>query len=96
VTALSITQPVHVSVGLKVRNQAQLDQQVSFLQSGGSRQFLTPAQFTALYSPTQAQVDTVVQYLQKSGYTNIKVTPNRLFVTATGTAATAKKHLIPR
>ncbi|WP_410210179.1 protease pro-enzyme activation domain-containing protein [Aquirhabdus sp.] len=91
VTALATSQPVNVTVGLKIRNQAQLDQQVSYLQSGGSRQFLTPAQFTALYSPTQAQVDTVVKYLQKSGYTNIKVAPNRLFVTATGTAASAKK-----
>ena len=86
-TDLTTTQVVHVTVGLKLRNENQLDQEISFLQSGGSRQFLTPAQFTQQYSPTQQQVDAVVAHLKKTGFTNISVAPNRLFVTADGTAS---------
>ncbi|AXI04711.1 S53 family peptidase [Aquirhabdus parva] len=84
-TDLAASQVVHVTVGLKLRNENQLDQEISFLQSGGSRQFLTPAQFAQQYSPTQQQVDAVVAHLKKTGFTNINVAPNRLFVTADGT-----------
>ncbi len=89
-TQLATNEPVEITVGLKLRNEAQLDKQLEYLQSGGSRQYLTTAQFIEQYSPSQQQVDTVVKHLTKAGYSNISVAPNRLFVTATGTAANAK------
>jgi pseudomonalisin len=87
---LTTSEPVEITVGLKLRNETQLDKQLEYFQSGGSRQYLTTAQFIDQYSPTQQQVDTVIKHLTKAGYTNISVAPNRLFITATGTAATAK------
>ncbi|AXI01579.1 S53 family peptidase [Aquirhabdus parva] len=90
-TELSSNEPVEITVGLKLRNEAQLDKQLQFFLSGATRQYLTPAQFTEQYGPTQKQVDTVVKHLTQAGYSNINVAPNRLFITATGTTATAKK-----
>jgi len=86
-TAVADTEPVEVVVSLKLRNENQLDQYISYLQSGGSRQYLSPAQFTAQYAPTQAQVDQVVAHLRKAGYSDISVAPNRLLIKANGTAA---------
>ncbi|WP_410210340.1 protease pro-enzyme activation domain-containing protein [Aquirhabdus sp.] len=85
---IASTKAIHVTVGLALRNEAQLDKDISFIQSGAARQFLTPDKFKELYSPTQQQVDLVVKHLTKAGFTNIKVAPNRLFVTANGTAGT--------
>jgi len=44
-TTLTASEPVEITVGLKLRNEAQLDKQLEYLQSGGSRQYLTSAQF---------------------------------------------------
>lgn len=48
---------------------------------------ITPAEFTARYNPTSAQVQAAVSYLNRSGMTNLVVEPNRLFVSATGSAS---------
>jgi subtilase family serine protease len=53
-------------------------------------QYLTHEQFVADYAPTEAQVKSVVDYLRKSGFVNIEVAPNRLLVSAHGTAGTVK------
>ncbi|MCQ0029950.1 peptidase S53 [Burkholderia glumae] len=81
---------VHVTVGLKLRNEAQLDQFLAKLQQG-SAGTLTPQQFAERYGPTQQQADAVAQYLRASGFTNVQIAPNRLFVTADGTAGTVKQ-----
>ncbi|AXI04712.1 peptidase S53 [Aquirhabdus parva] len=89
VSDVSATTAVPITLSLKLQNEAQLDKLVSYYLSGSARQYLTPAQFTQQFGPSQAQVDKVVSYLKKSGYTNITVSPNHLLVTATGTAAHA-------
>ncbi|WP_246792118.1 S53 family peptidase [Burkholderia perseverans] len=81
---------VHVTVGLKLRNEAQLDAFLAKLQHGGAGT-LTPEQFAAQYGPTQQQADAVAQHLRASGFTNVQIAPNRLFVTADGTAGTVKQ-----
>ncbi len=86
---LTATTLVPVTLSLKLQNEAQLNKLVSYYQSGTARQFLTPAQFTQQFGPSQAQVDKVVNYLKKSGYSDITVSPNHLLVSATGTAAHA-------
>ncbi|MCA3863000.1 MAG: peptidase S53, partial [Burkholderia sp.] len=84
---------VDIVLGLNLRNEAQLDQYLHDLHTPGSphyRQFLTPAQFAAQYAPTDQQVASVVAHLRKAGFVNIVVAPNRLLVSASGTAATIK------
>ncbi|VWC54593.1 peptidase S53 [Burkholderia lata] len=84
---------VDIVLGLNLRNEAQLDQYLHDLHTPGSphyRQFLTPAQFAAQYAPTDQQVASVVAHLRKEGFVNIVVAPNRLLVSASGTAATIK------
>jgi subtilase family serine protease len=91
VTALDNTKPLHVSVGLNLRNADQLQAFIKNVNTPGSAvfgQFLTPAQFKATYSPTDAQVQAVVAHLQKSGFTHISVSPNNTQVYADGNAAT--------
>jgi len=83
-----------ITVSLQLRNKAQLDNFVKELYTPGSpvyHKFVTPAQFAAQYSPTQAQVDAVTAHLSKAGFKNISVSSNRLLVSADGTAATIKQ-----
>jgi len=50
---------------------------------------LTPAQFTAAFNPTGAQVNAVAGYLVKQGFQNVSVEPNNLMLTASATAGQA-------
>jgi len=52
-------------------------------------QFLTPAQYTALFAPSTAAASAVASYLSSEGMTNVQIAPNRLLVTAHATAAQA-------
>lgn len=83
-------QSVHVAVALKVRNKAQLDALTQSILQGGSKRYLSKSEFLNRFSPTEAQAQTVVKHLQASGFRNIKVAPNRLLITADGSAATVK------
>lgn len=80
---------VKVLVSLNLRNEAELDQFLQDLQRPDStsyRKFLTPAQFTARFAPSEAQVTAVTEHLRQSGFVNIKVSANRLLISATGSA----------
>lgn len=83
---LAYSQPMHVVVSLKLRNQAQLQ---NYLKTPG-RKPLTPAQFAALYSPTAAQAQAVADYMTKAGFTSVAITPNRMLVQGYGHADTAQ------
>jgi len=87
VAALKAGEQVNVVVSLKLRNNAELDSLTSKLMSGaaGARP-LTSAEFMAKHAPTEADAQGVVAYLRAQGFTNIEVAPNRLLVSATGTA----------
>ncbi|MGT0248642.1 S53 family peptidase [Burkholderia pyrrocinia] len=90
---LAAGETTDVVVSLKLRNAAQLKQLARDVNRPGSahyRQYLTHEQFVASYAPTDAQVKSVVDYLRKSGFVNIEVAPNRLLVSARGTAGTVK------
>jgi len=91
VTPLESTKPLHVAVSLNLRNTAQLQAFIKNVNTRGNAaygQFLTPAQFKAAYSPTDAQVQAVVAHLQQSGFTHITVSPNNTLVFADGNPAT--------
>ncbi|WP_158753463.1 protease pro-enzyme activation domain-containing protein [Dyella sp. S184] len=78
------TQPMHVVIALKLRNSDQLNGLVA------AHQTLTPAQLSADYEPTVAQAQAVATYLTQLGFTHVVIAPNRLLVSADGTADTAQ------
>ncbi|PRC93737.1 S53 family peptidase [Solimicrobium silvestre] len=83
-----------ITVSLQLRNQDQLESFLTALHTPGNasyHKFLTPEQFAAQYSPTQAQVDAVVAHLSSAGFKNISVSSNRTLVSADGTVATVKQ-----
>lgn len=86
VGALASSQPMHVVMSLKLRNQAQLQ---SYLKTPGHKP-LTPAQFGAQYSPTTAQAQAVAAYMTKAGFTHVTIAPNRMLVEGYGHADTAQ------
>ncbi|HUB89714.1 MAG TPA: protease pro-enzyme activation domain-containing protein [Dyella sp.] len=92
VAPLEASKPLHVEVSLNLRNVDQLQGFLASVNQPGSanyHHFLTPAQFTAQYAPTDAQVQAVVTHLQAFGFHDIKVAPNHLLISADGTAANA-------
>ena len=87
---LAAANKVSVAVSLQLRDKAGLQKflsEVTDPHSAEYHHFLTPAEFTAKYGPTQAEVDAVNSYLAAAG---LKVSPHRAnsqVVDATGTAA---------
>ena len=72
VGSLDPRQVMNIDVVLPVRNRMDLDALVKAVGDPASmmyRQYLTPAQFTEKFGPTQADYDTVVKYLVKNGFT---------------------------
>ncbi|WP_084183403.1 protease pro-enzyme activation domain-containing protein [Nevskia soli] len=97
------TMNVHLS--LKIQNKDALDALLKNLYTPGNPQYgqyLTPAQFAAAFSPSEAQAQKVVDYLRSAGFSNVRLAGNRLLVSATGTAAVVQKAfntqlvLVPR
>lgn len=84
------TTPLRILVGLRVRNEAQLNRAILAVNTPGNPaygKFLTPAQFVATYSPTSDQIQAVESYLASVGLKNIHAPANGLYVIANGTAA---------
>lgn len=72
VGSLPSQQVMSLNVVLPVRNQAALDAFVAAVSnplSPSFRQYMTPAQFTASFGPTQSDYNTVVRYLTNNGFT---------------------------
>ncbi|SDH01782.1 sedolisin-B Serine peptidase. MEROPS family S53 [Paraburkholderia phenazinium] len=93
VTPLEISQPLHITVVLKGRNDDQLDTLISQLNQPGSanyHKYLTPQQFNARFAPTDAQVQAVVAHLKANGFSNITVSSNNRLVSADGNANNAQ------
>jgi subtilase family serine protease len=82
---LSLTESLHVVIALKLRNQAQLHALIAI--PGGAFTPLTPVQFRAQFSPTQAQAQQVATFLANAGFTNVTIAPNRLLVSGDASVA---------
>jgi subtilase family serine protease len=81
---------MRIAVALQMQNAQGLQNLVQSQATPGSPDFnkyITPAQFKITYAPSTTSTNAVTGYLANMGFSNIAVTPNRLFVTATGTAA---------
>ena len=85
--------PLHLAVGLALRNKAQLDTFVQAAGNPGSVLFgskLTPAQILAAYAPTTEQAQAVLDYLSEAGFTRLELSDNRLVISAYGPASAAE------
>ncbi|MDR3385522.1 MAG: PKD domain-containing protein, partial [Rudaea sp.] len=94
---LATTQPMHIEVALKLRNQAALDTFIAAANSSNSvmaQRVLTSDQFSAQHAPTQADAQAVADYLTRAGFQNVTIAPNRMLVSADGTAAAAQSAFI--
>jgi len=87
---VSHAMPLHIVVGLNLRDKTGAEQLVrsQYVRGGASfHQWLTPAQFTEKFSATAGQAAAVASYLSQQGFTNVKIEPNRLIVSATGSVS---------
>ena len=83
-------QRISVKVQLRLRDQAGADALINAVSTPGSakhHQYLTPDQFHARFSPTDADVAKVSAWLTKQGLAVTSVPANRFFVQAEGSAA---------
>jgi len=81
---------IHVAVALQLRNKGELDALTADLMAGRSSRHISTDEFKSRFAPSVASVDAVVAHLTKAGFVNVTVAPNRLLVSADGTAATVK------
>ena len=86
-------QKIALSIGLKLRNQANLTsylQQITSPSSPLYRHYLDPASFAALYGPLPQSEGVVVNFLRSQGLTISGTYANHLVVDAIGTVAQAE------
>jgi subtilase family serine protease len=82
--------PINFDISLNLRDPAgaqALAEAVSTPSGPQYRDYLTPAQWEAQYSPTSAQVAQVTTWLDQQGFQVSTVSPDRLRIDVTGTAA---------
>jgi subtilase family serine protease len=94
VEATPAAAPVEFDVNLQLGEAAgaqALAQAVSDPSSASYRQYLSPAQWERRFSPSQASVKTVTEWLAGQGITVAGVSPDRLTVQASAPAATVEK-----
>lgn len=92
--ALDANRELSISVALKLRNTAELDKFIAETSNPHSTQhgqFLTPAQFTERFGPTQAAVDSTSNFLRANGLRVNAVSGNRQVVSASGTVSQLQK-----
>lgn len=81
-------QRITLSIGLRPQNQTNLRRYVQNVVRATSvsyRHFLTPAQYTSTYSPTEATYKTLIQFLQNAGFTITHTYNHRLLLDFSGT-----------
>ena len=79
------TTRLEVSAVLPLRDRAEVNKLIE------SRQILSPAEVRARFSPTNATVRAVTNYLSAEGFRNLTVSGNRLLVTGDATVAQAER-----
>ncbi|HET9918444.1 MAG TPA: S53 family peptidase, partial [Ktedonobacteraceae bacterium] len=94
ITQAATSQPVTLSIGLGLRNQAQLEtylQQVSTPGSALYHHYLSPASFAALYGPSPASEAAVLAFLRAQGFTITRTYANHLLIDVSGTVEQAEQ-----
>lgn len=96
IAALPATQHLQLALSLPLRNQAQLDELLRQLQDPASpsyHHYLSNAEFTARFGPTQADYDEVVSWARAKGFTVTDMPTNRRLVDVDGSVATVNQAL---
>lgn len=91
---LAPNESLDIVVALKLRNRDKLDALVKTLIKPGdpsSKHWLSDQQIRSDYAPSSESAQAVADYLTSAGFTNVSIEPNRLLITATGTAAVVRK-----
>ena len=91
---LATTNDLHLAIGLPLRNQAALTnllQQVYDPSSPNYHKFLTPAEFTTQFGPTEQDYQAVIAFAQQNGLKLIGTHPNRMLVDVGGQPADVEK-----
>lgn len=76
--------PITLTVAMKLTHADELDGLLDSMYTKGDpnyRHFLTAAEFTSRFGPTQASIDRVTRHLQAAGFTVAQTTPSHLRVT---------------
>lgn len=85
---------ISITVPLKLRNEDLLKgftRELFNPNSPSYHQWMAREEAIDRFSPTSQQVQSVVDYLTKNGFTNVQVAPNRLLVTADGTVGAVRQ-----
>jgi kumamolisin len=91
----AVSEIKNVSLSLKLHSRDQLESFINKTVTGGSpqfHQFLTVDQFTARYSPTAAEVQTVIGNLNAAGIQVTEVAANRLALKASGSVDALNRY----
>jgi subtilase family serine protease len=94
VSTLPPTQRMNLAIQLPLRNQAELTSLLHRLYDASSPDyghFLTVAQFTDRFSPTEEDYQAVVKFAKANGFTVTETPPNRLLVDLNGSVAQISK-----
>lgn len=88
---MSADETMHVEVALRLRNQPDLDQFLASARLAKAERKIMPAeQLVSQHLPTLDRAGAVVAYLEEMGFRNVTIAPNRLLVSADGSAAVAQ------
>jgi len=85
---------LQLSISLRLRNQAALDTLLADQNNPASssyKQYLTPEQFKQNFSPTNADVKAITDFLTSQGLHIGTTSPNNTLITATGSTAQVEK-----
>src|SRR5579871_145269 len=87
-------QPISFAITLPLRRQAELTDLLQRLQDPNDPQYgqyLTPVEFHARYSPSQADYDAVIAFARANGLQIVATHPNRLLLDVSASAATVER-----
>ncbi len=89
--AVPISQAVHVTLALKLRNDAQLKIFIANArQPGAAQRVMSRATLASDHLPTAAQAQAVAGYLKNAGFNNVKIHAGNMLVSGDASAATVQ------
>ena len=94
VSRLVATNRLHLAIGLPLRNKAGMNalfQNIYNPASPSYRHYLQPAEFTALFGPTEQDYQKVVDFAQANGLTVTATPANRLLLEVSGQASDVER-----
>ena len=92
----ALDKKIPLTIALPLRNQQQLEELIKRLHDPKDAlygKYLTPAEFTANYGPTQADYDAVVKHFSSQGYAITKSHDNRILINVEAPVSTIENSL---